>query len=38
MNIQAAMEAARMTKLTFAGRDVIMESRNPEAVRATLEQ
>ena len=32
MNIQAALEAARVTKLTFAGRDVIMESRVPEPV------
>jgi gamma-glutamyltranspeptidase/glutathione hydrolase len=36
MNIQAALEAARVTKLTFTGRDVIMESRVPEAVRHTL--
>ena len=32
MNIQAALEAARVTKITFAGCDVIMESRVPEPV------
>jgi len=36
MNIQAALEAARVTKLTFAGRDVIVESRVPEAARRAL--
>jgi gamma-glutamyltranspeptidase/glutathione hydrolase len=36
MNIQAAMEAARMTKLTFTGCDVTMESRVPESVRLQL--
>jgi gamma-glutamyltranspeptidase/glutathione hydrolase len=36
MNIQAALEAARVTKITFVGRDVIMESRVPESVRRTL--
>ena len=36
MNIQAALEAARVTKITFVGRDVIMESRVPESVRHTL--
>jgi gamma-glutamyltranspeptidase/glutathione hydrolase len=36
MNIQAALEAARVTKTTFAGRDVIMESRVPAAVRYQL--
>ena len=36
MNIQAALEAARVTKITFVGRDVIMESRVPEAVREAL--
>jgi gamma-glutamyltranspeptidase/glutathione hydrolase len=36
MNIQAALEAARVTKLTFAGLDVIVESRVPESVRRTL--
>jgi gamma-glutamyltranspeptidase/glutathione hydrolase len=36
MNIQAALEAARVTKITFTGRDVIMESRVPSAVRDQL--
>ena len=36
MNIQAALEAARVTKITFAGRDVVMESRVPESARRTL--
>jgi len=36
MNIQAALEAPRFTKVTFEGCDVIMESRIPEAVRAEL--
>ena len=36
MNIQAALEAARVTKLTFAGCDVIMESRVPASVRDAL--
>jgi len=36
MNIQAALEAARVTKITFVGRDVIMESRVPEAARRSL--
>ena len=36
MNIQAALEAARFTKLTFEGVDVEMESRIPEATRAEL--
>jgi gamma-glutamyltranspeptidase/glutathione hydrolase len=36
MNIQAALEAARVTKLTFAGNDVIVESRVPEPVRGGL--
>jgi gamma-glutamyltranspeptidase/glutathione hydrolase len=36
MNIQSALEAARMTKLTFTGRDVIVESRVPETVRREL--
>jgi gamma-glutamyltranspeptidase/glutathione hydrolase len=36
MNIQAALEAARMTKITFTGCDVIMESRVPAPVRQTL--
>ena len=36
MNVQAALEAARVTKITFAGRDVIVESRVPESARRTL--
>ena len=36
MNIQAALEAARMTKLTFTGCDVTLESRVPESVRLAL--
>src|SRR5262249_40349801 len=36
MNIQAALEAARFTKMTFDGLDVAMESRVPEATRAEL--
>jgi gamma-glutamyltranspeptidase/glutathione hydrolase len=36
MNIQAALEAARVTKLTFTGCDVTMESRVPEPVRREL--
>jgi gamma-glutamyltranspeptidase/glutathione hydrolase len=36
LNIQAALEAARFTKLTFTGCDVEMESRIPEAVRTEL--
>jgi gamma-glutamyltranspeptidase/glutathione hydrolase len=36
MNIQAAMEAARFTKLTFAGCDVAMESRIPETILGAL--
>jgi gamma-glutamyltranspeptidase/glutathione hydrolase len=38
MNIQAALEAARVTKLTFAGNDVIAESRVPEAALRSLER
>jgi len=38
MNLQAAMEAARFTKLTFAGCDVRLESRVPLEVRAVLAQ
>jgi gamma-glutamyltranspeptidase / glutathione hydrolase len=37
MNLQAAIEAPRFTKLTFAGVDVSMENRVPEKVRAELE-
>ena len=36
MNIQAALEAPRFTKQTFAGCDVEMEARVPAAVRAEL--
>lgn len=36
MNIQAALETARFTKQTFAGCDVQLESRVPEAVRREL--
>lgn len=36
MNIQAALEAARFTKQTFAGCDVQMEDRIPAEVRAAL--
>jgi gamma-glutamyltranspeptidase / glutathione hydrolase len=37
MNIQAALEAARVTKLTFTGCDVMVESRVPATVRHALE-
>ena len=33
LNIQQALEAPRFVKLTFAGTDVMMESRFPESVR-----
>ena len=36
MNIQAALEAPRVTKLTFSGLDVIMESRVAGEVRRAL--
>jgi gamma-glutamyltranspeptidase / glutathione hydrolase len=36
MNIQAAMEAARFSKLTFGGCDVSMEDRIPQEVRDAL--
>ena len=36
MNIQVALEAARFTKGTFGGCDVMMESRIPEKTRAEL--
>jgi gamma-glutamyltranspeptidase/glutathione hydrolase len=36
MNIQSALESARFTKLTFDGRDVIVEARIPNAVREGL--
>ncbi len=37
LNTQAALESPRFTKVTFAGCDVQMEARIPEAVRAALE-
>ena len=36
MNIQASLEAARFTKLSFDGRDVAVERRVPESVRRGL--
>ncbi len=36
MNIQAALEAPRFTKMTFNGCDVAMEDRIPEGVRKAL--
>lgn len=36
LNIQAALEAPRFTKLTFEGRDVEIEARVPAEVRAQL--
>lgn len=36
MNIQAALEAARFTKPTFGGCDVLMEGRIPAAIRDAL--
>jgi gamma-glutamyltranspeptidase/glutathione hydrolase len=36
LNIQQAIEAPRFVKLTFAGTDVMMESRIPESVRDGL--
>jgi len=38
MNIQAALEAPRFTKYTFAGCDVMMEDRFPSDLRAALTQ
>jgi len=38
MNIQAAMEAPRFTKLTFSGCDLDIEDRVPANVRAALEK
>ena len=38
MNIQAALEAPRVTKLTFGGCDVVAESRVPAPSRLGLEQ
>jgi gamma-glutamyltranspeptidase/glutathione hydrolase len=37
LNIQAALEAPRFTKMTFEGNDVDLESRFPLSVRAALE-
>jgi gamma-glutamyltranspeptidase/glutathione hydrolase len=36
LNLQAALEAPRFTKLTFDGRDVDLEARVPEPIRAAL--
>jgi len=36
LNIQAALEAPRFTKLTFDGADVEIETRVPETIRAAL--
>jgi gamma-glutamyltranspeptidase/glutathione hydrolase len=36
MNIQAALEAPRFTKITFEGYDAQVEARVPEAVRQAL--
>jgi gamma-glutamyltranspeptidase/glutathione hydrolase len=36
MNVQGALDAARFTKLTFSGCDVIVEDRVPESVRDQL--
>ena len=38
MNIQAALEAPRFTKLTLGGCDLRIENRVPESVRAELEK
>jgi len=38
LNVQQALEAPRFVKLTFPGRDVMMESRVPESVRQALER
>jgi len=38
MNIQAAIEAPRFTKMTLGGCDVRIESRVPPAVREELEK
>ncbi|MDB6123796.1 MAG: gamma-glutamyltransferase [Pedosphaera sp.] len=37
LNIQAALEAPRFTKMTFSGCDVQMESRIPEEIRKELQ-
>ncbi len=36
LNLQAALEAPRFTKLTFDGTDVALEARVPEAIHAAL--
>jgi gamma-glutamyltranspeptidase/glutathione hydrolase len=36
MNIQAALEAARFTKITFTGADVMLENRVPRSVQDSL--
>ena len=36
MNVQAALEAARFTKLSFEGNDVAIERRIPDAVQRDL--
>lgn len=38
LNIQAALESPRFTKLTFEGCDLRIESRVPEQIRAALEE
>jgi gamma-glutamyltranspeptidase / glutathione hydrolase len=38
MNIQAALEAPRFTKLTSGGCDLFIEARVPEIIRGELEQ
>ena len=37
MNIQAALEAPRFTKLTFGGCGIVIENRVPKAIRDALE-
>jgi len=38
MNIQAALEAPRFTKVTLGGCDLLIEARVPDIIRAELEQ
>ena len=38
MNIQAALESARFTKLSFSGCDVVLEARVSDAVQNGLSQ
>jgi gamma-glutamyltranspeptidase/glutathione hydrolase len=38
MNIQAALEAPRFTKVTLGGCDLMIEARVPDVVRSELEQ